>query len=246
MSNSLKTYTWRVLFKQNGEFHTVKIATDFTKAEIIDRFALFANTHKLRGLMDALTLYPEPLVHKLGMHQGAEEIAFNAIQNMRDYEPKRSTKVEFFEFDRSDRSDRGNDHNADFIWDGSMMYARGNSTSDCPGWIKVTDYPTEYAITEYKKKQFNDLINQCWQGKWFRKGDDYFKVLRELLEYSDYPVTAVGFDEVNESLLDELDAILREEPVWVESELYSYKDYDDWDEHEYRLTIVRLPEWLKG
>lgn len=238
MSNLPKTYAWRVLFKQNDDLHTIKIATDFTKDKIIDRFAEFANTHKLRGLIDALSLYPEPLTHYLAMHLDAEEIVFSAIQNMRDHEPKRSTKVEYFEFDRHNRDD----YSEDFIWDGSMLYARVNDTSD---WIKVTDYPTEQAITQYKEKQFTDLLKQTWAGKWFHKGSDYFRALKELLEYSDYPVTAVGFDDTNGLLLDELDAILREEPVYVESTLHSYKDYDDWDEYEYRLTIVQLPEWMK-
>lgn len=233
---NVETYTYSVLFQTEEGYRVFKIYTDFTKDGVIDRFAEFANTHKLRGLMDALALYPEPVIHTLALYRSAEEISFNVMQDSRMLNINTQKPV-YWEIDKQNR-----DYDADFLWDTSMVYARLNDTSD---WNKVTDYPTDYAMFEYKAKQFEGFINECRYGKWFRKGSDYFQVLKSLLEYSDYPVTAIGFEDSNGLLLDELDAILREEPLYVESDLHTYKDYDDWDEYEYRLNIVQLPEWLK-
>lgn len=235
-AHNAKTYTYSVFFQTDEGYHVFKIYTDFTKDEVVDRFAQLANTHSLRGLMDVLAMYPHT-IHRVDLYRSAEEIAFNVMQDSRMLSMNTNKPV-YWEIDKQNR-----DYDADFLWDTSMVYARLNDTSD---WIKVTDYPTERSIQQYKEKQFEGLINECRYGKWFRKGSDYFQVLKSLLEYSDYPVTAVGFEDSNGLLLDELDAILREEPVYVESEFFSYKDYDDWPEYEYRLTIVQLPEWLKS
>ena len=48
-------------------------------------------------------------------------------------------------------------------------------------------------------------------------------------------------------LLDELDAILQQEPVYVEYDLvtvpYPWDDYGD--DYAHQLRIVQLPEWLR-
>ena len=83
-------------------------------------------------------------------------------------------------------------------------------------------------------------------GKWFRKGSDYFQVLRELLEYSNYSLEAVGFGETDALLLDELDAILQQEPVYVEYDFVTVPDpWSDYDDYTHQLRIVQLPEWLQ-
>lgn len=231
----VRTYTYSVLFQTEEGYTVFKFVTDFTKDEVIDRFAEFANTHKLRGLMDALALYPD---HKLDLYRSAEEITFNVMQDSRMLSMNTHKPV-YWEIDKQNR-----DYDADFLWDNSMMYARVNDTSD---WIKVTDYPTEYAIEQYKAEQFEGLLKQCSYGKWFRKGSDYFQVLRGLLEYSNYSLEAVGFGESDALLLDELDAILQQEPVYVEYDLVTVPDpWDDYgDDYAHQLRIVQLPEWLQ-
>lgn len=231
----VRTYTYSVLFQQEDGYSVCKFITDFTKDEVIDRFAEFANTHKLRGLMGALALYPD---HKLDLYRPAEEIAFNVMQDSRMLSMNTHKPI-YWEINKQNR-----DYDADFLWDNSMMYARVNDTSD---WIKVTDYPTERAVEQYKADQFEGFLKQCLHGKWFHKGSDYFQVLRELLEYSNYPLEAVGFEETNEPLLDELDAILQQEPVYVDYELAEYQDpWDDYgNDYVHKLRIVQLPEWLQ-
>lgn len=200
--------------------------TDFNKDEVVDRFAELANTHSLRGLVDVFAMYPH-VVHHVNLYRSADEIAFTILQNNRDYGSLTEKK------------------SVDFLWDNSMMYARVNDTSD---WIKVTDYPTERAVEQYKSEQFEQFLKQCLRGKWFRKGSDYFQVLRELLEYSNYSLEAVGFGETDALLLDELDAILQQEPVYVEYDLVKIPDpWDDYgDDYAHQLRIVQLPEWLKS
>lgn len=230
-----RTYTYSVLFQTEEGYSVFKFVTDFTKDEVIDRFAEFANTHKLRGLMDALALYPD---HKLDLYRSAEEIAFNVMQDSRMLSMNTHKPV-YWEIDKQNR-----DYDADFLWDNSMMYARLNDTSD---WIKVTDYPTERAVEQYKSEQFEGFLKQCLHGKWFRQGSDYFQVLRELLEYSNYSLEAVGFGETDALLLDELDAILQQEPVYVEYDFITVPDpWDDYgDDYAHQLRIVQLPEWLQ-
>ena len=242
-THNVETYTYSVLFQTEEGYKVFKFVTDFTKDEVVDRFAGLANTHSLRGLIDVFAMYPYA-THWVNLYRNADEIAFTILQNNRESVISQDKPV-YWEIDKQYR-DYGSlteKKPVDFLWDNSMMYARVNDTSD---WIKVTDYPTERSVEQYKEKQFEDFIHECRHGKWFRKGSDYFQVLKSLLEYSAYPVTAVGFEDANGLLLDELDAILREEPVYVESELHTYKDFDDWDEYEYRLNIVQLPEWLKS
>lgn len=235
----VRTYTYRVLFQTEEGYSVFKFVTDFTKDEVIDRFAEFANTHKLRVLMDALALYPEPLMHTLALYRSAEEIAFNVMQDSRMLNINTQKPV-YWEIDKQNR-----DYDADFLWDTSMVYARLNDTSD---WIKVTDYPTERAVEQYKADQFEGFLKQCLHGKWFHKGSDYFQVLRGLLEYSNYPLEAAGFELTNELLLDELDAILQQEPVYVDYELAEYQDpWDDYgNDYVYKLRIIQLPEWLRN
>jgi len=232
---NFETYTYSVLFQTEEGYRVFKIYTDFTKDGVIDRFAEFANTHCLRGLMDVLALYPD---HKLELYRSAEEIAFNIMQDSRMFSMNTERPI-YWEIDKQNR-----DYDADFLWDASMLYARVNDTSD---WIKVTDYPTERAVEQYKSDQFKGLLKQCSYGKWFRKGSDYFQVLRELLEYSNYPLEAVGFGETDALLLDELDAILQQEPVYVEYDLITVPDpWDDYgDDYAHQLRIVQLPEWLQ-
>lgn len=233
--HNTETYTYSVLFQTENGYKVFKFVTDFTKDEVIDRFAEFANAHCLRGLMDVLALYPD---HKLELYRSAEEIAFNVMQDSRMFSMNTERPI-YWEIDKQNR-----DYDADFLWDNSMMYARVNDTSD---WIKVTDYPTEYAVEQYKAEQFEGFLKQCSYGKWFRKGSDYFQVLRGLLEYSNYSLEAVGFGESDALLLDELDAILQQEPVYVEYDLITVPDpWDDYgDDYAHQLRIVQLPEWLQ-
>lgn len=235
---NVETYTYRVLFQTEEGYKVFKFVTDFTKDEVIDRFAHLANAHSLRGLMDVLALYPEPQLHKLELYRSAEEIAFNVMQDSRMFSMNTERPI-YWEIDKQNR-----DYDADFLWDASMMYARVNDTSD---WIKVTDYPTERSVEQYKEKQFEDFLKQCTHGKWFRQGSDYFQVLRELLEYSNYSLEAEGFGETDALLLDELDAILQQEPVYVEYDLITVPDpWDDYgDDYAHQLRIVQLPEWLQ-
>lgn len=234
----VRTYTYRVLFQTEEGYSVFKFVTDFTKDEVIDRFAEFANTHKLRGLMDALALYPEPVMHTLALYRFAEEIAFNVMQDSRMLNINTQKPV-YWEIDKQNR-----DYDADFLWDASMMYARVNDTSD---WIKVTDYPTDYAMFEYKAKRLEDLFKECAHGKWFRKGSDYFKVLKDLLEYTTSTLEAYGFDEVNEELLDVLDEMLQKEHLHVGYDLVEVPDQwePDFSDYVHRFNIVRLPEWLQ-
>ena len=239
-----ETYIYSVLFQAEEGYKVFKFVTDFTKDEVIDRFAHLANTHSLRGLIDVFAMYPHN-VHWINLYRNADEIAFTVLQNNRELAISQDKPI-FWEIDRTYR-DYGSlteKKPVDFLWDNSMMYARVNNTSD---WIKVTDYPTEHAIEQYKADQFEGFLKQCLRGKWFRKGSDYFQVLRELLEYSNYPLEAVGFEDDNGLLLDELDAILREEPVYVEYDLVIVPDpWDDYgDDYAHQLRIVQLPEWLK-
>lgn len=233
---NIETYTYSVLFQTEEGYKVFKFVTDFTKDEVVDRFAEFANTHRLRGLMDVLALYPD---HKLELYRSAEEIAFNVMQDSRMFSMNTERPI-YWEIDKQNR-----DYDADFLWDNSMLYARVNDTSD---WIKVTDYPTEYAVERYKADQFEGFLKQCLHGKWFHQGSDYFQVLRELLEYSNYSLEAVGFGETDALLLDELDAILQQEPVYVEYDLITVPDpWDDYgDDYAHQLRIVQLPEWLQN
>lgn len=233
---NVEFFEYRVRFQTDDGHKVFKFVTDFTKDEVIDRFAEFANTRKLRGLMDVLALYPD---HKLELYRSAEETAFNVMQDSHVLSMNTKKPV-YWEIDKQNR-----DYDADFLWDTSMVYARVNDTSD---WIKVTDYPTERAVEQYKSDQFEGFLKQCLHGKWFHKGSDYFQVLRELLEYSNYPLEAAGFELTNELLLDELDAILREEPVYVEYDLVMVPDpWDDYgDDYAHQLRIVQLPEWLQS
>ena len=234
----VRTYTYRVLFQTEEGYGVFKFVTDFTKDEVIDRFAEFANTHKLRGLMDALALYPEPVMHTLALYRSAEEIAFNVMQDSRMLNINTQKPV-YWEIDKQNR-----DYDADFLWDASMMYARVNDTSD---WIKVTDYPTDYAMFEYKAKRLEDLFKECAHGKWFRKGSDYFKVLKDLLEYTASTLEAYGFDEVNEELLDVLDEMLQKEHLHVGYDLVEVPDQwePDFSDYVHRFNIVWLPGWLQ-
>lgn len=234
--HNTETYTYSVLSQTEEGYKVFKFVTDFTKDEVIDRFAEFANMHSLRGLVDVLALYSD---HKLELYHSAEEIAFNVMRDSRMFSMNTERPI-YWEIDKQNR-----DYDADFLWDNSMMYARVNDTSD---WIKVTDYPTEYAVEQYKSEQFEGFLKQCSHGKWFRKGSDYFQVLRGLLEYSNYSLEAVGFGETDALLLDELDAILQQEPVYVEYDLITVPDpWDDYgDDYAHQLRIVQLPEWLQN
>ena len=234
---NVETYTYSVLFQQEDGYSVCKFITDFTKDEVIDRFAQLANTHSLRGLVDVFAMYPHA-VHQVNLYRNVDEIAFTILQENRNNRISQAKPV-YWEIDKQYR-----DYDADFLWDNSMMYARVNDTSD---WIKVTDYPTERAVEQYKADQFEGFLKQCLHGKWFRKGSDYFQVLRGLLEYSNYPLEAVGFEETNELLLDELDAILQQEPVYVDYVLAEYQDpWDDYgNDYAHKLRIVQLPEWLQ-
>lgn len=219
--------------------------TDFTKDEVIDRFAELANTHCLRGLIDVFAMYPHA-VHHVNLYRNADEIAFTILQNNRESVISQDKPV-YWEIDKQYR-DYGSlteKKLVDFLWDNSMMYTRVNDTSD---WIKVTDYPTERAVEQYKSNQFEGLLKQCLHGKWFRQGSDFFQVLRGLLEYSNYSLEAVGFGETDELLLDELDAILQQELVYVEYELIMRPDpWDDYgDDYVHQFRIVQLPEWLQS
>lgn len=238
------TYTYSVLSQTEEGYKVFKFVTDFTKDEVIDRFAEFANMHCLQGLVDAFAMYPHA-VHHVNLYQNAVKIAFTILQENRESAISQDKPI-FWEIDKQYR-DYGSlteKKPVDFLWDNSMMYARVNDTSD---WIKVTDYPTEHAVEQYKSDQFEGFLKQCSCGKWFRKGSDYFQVLRELLEYSDYSLEAVGFGETDALLLDELDAILQQEPVYVEYDLITVPDpWDDYgDNYAHQLRIVQLPEWLQ-
>lgn len=242
---NVETYTYRVLFQTDEGYKVFKFVTDFTKDEVIDRFAHLANTHSLRGLIDVFAMYPHN-VHWINLCRNADEIAFTVLQNNRELAISQEKPI-FWEIDKQYR-DYGSltqKKPVDFLWDNSMMYARVNDTSD---WIKVTDYPTERAVEQYKADQFEGFLKQCLRGKWFRKGSDYFQVLRELLEYSNYPLEAVGFEETDERLLDELDAILQQEPVYVDYDLAEYQDpWDDYgNDYVHKLRIIQLPEWLRN
>lgn len=173
---NVETYTYSVLFQTEEGYKVFKFVTDFNKDEVIDRFAVLANTHSLRGLVDVFAMYPHT-VHRVNLYRNADEIAFIILQENRNNRISQDKPI-FWEIDKQYR-----DYDADFLWDNSMMYARVNDTSD---WIKVTDYPTEYAVEQYKAVQFEGFLKQCSHGKWFRQGSDYFQVLRELLEYSNY------------------------------------------------------------
>ena len=235
---NVETYTYSVLFQTEEGYKVFKFVTDFTKDEVIDRFAEFANTHSLRGLVDVFAMYPYA-VHCVNLYRNADEIAFIILQENRNNRISQDKPIHW-EIDKQYR-----DYDADFLWNNSMMYARVNDTSD---WIKVTDYPTEYAVEQYKAEQFEGFLKQCSYGKWFRKGSDYFQVLRKLLEYSNYSLEAVGFGETDALLLDELDAILQQEPVYVEYDLITVPDpWDDYgDDYAHQLRIIQLPEWLKS
>lgn len=235
---NVETYTYSVLFQTEEGYKVFKFVTDFTKDEVIDRFAVLANTHSLRGLVDVFAMYPHT-VHHVNLYRNADEIAFIILQENRESAISQDKPV-YWEIDKQNR-----DYDADFLWDNSMMYARVNDTSD---WIKVTDYPTEYAVEQYKAEQFEGFLKQCSYGKWFRKGSDYFQVLRGLLEYSNYSLEAVGFGETDALLLDKLDAILQQEPVYVEYDLITVPDpWDDYgDDYAHQLRIVQLPEWLRN
>ena len=242
--HNTETYTYSVLFQVEEGYKVFKFVTDFTKDEVIDRFAELANMHSLRGLLDVFAMYPHA-VHQVNLYRNADEIAFTILQNNRESVISQDKPI-FWEIDKQYR-DYGmvtEKKPVDFLWDNSMMYARVNDTSD---WIKVTDYPTEHAVEQYKSEQFEQFLKQCLHGKWFRQGSDYFQVLRELLEYSNYPLEAVGFGETDALLLDELDAILQQEPVYVEYDLITVPDpWDDYgDDYAHQLRIVQLPEWLQ-
>ena len=243
-THNIETYTYSVLFQTEEGYKVFKFVTDFTKDEVIDRFAVLANTHSLRGLIDVFAMYPHTVRH-VNLYRNADEIAFIILQENRESVISQDKPI-FWEIDRTYR-DYGmptEKKPVDFLWDNSMMYARVNDTSD---WIKVTDYPTEYAVEQYKAEQFEGFLKQCLHGKWFRKGSDYFQVLRKLLEYSNYSLEAVGFGETDALLLDELDAILQQEPVYVEYDLITVPDpWDDYgDDYAHQLRIVQLPEWLQ-
>lgn len=240
----VETFEYRVLFQTEEGYKVFKFVTDFTKDEVIDRFAVLANTHSLRGLVDVFAMYPHT-VHWVNLYRNADEIAFTILQENRNNRISQDKPV-YWEIDKQ-KYDYGmvtEKKPVDFLWDNSMMYTRVNDTSD---WIKVTDYPTERAVEQYKSDQFKGLLKQCSYGKWLRKGSDYFQVLRELLEYSDYSLEAVGFEVDDALLLDELDAILQQEPVYVEYDLVTVPDpWDDYgDDYAHQLRIVQLPEWLK-
>lgn len=243
-SHNTETYTYSVLFQVEEGYKVFKFVTDFTKDEAIDRFAELANAHSLRGLIDVFAMYPHA-VHHVNLFRSADEIVFTILQENRESVISQDKPV-YWKIDKQYR-DYGSlteKKPVDFLWDNSMMYARVNDTSD---WIKVTDYPTEHAVERYKADQFEDFLKQCLHGKWFHQGSDYFQVLRELLEYSNYPLEAVGFGETDELLLDELDAILQQEPVYVEYDLVTVPDpWDDYgDDYAHQLRIVQLPEWLQ-
>lgn len=234
--HNVETYTYSVLFQTEGGYKVFRFATDYTKDEVIDRFVQLANTHKLRGLMDVLALYPD---HTLALYRSAEEIAFNVMHDSR-MQSMNTQKPVYWEIDKQNR-----DYDADFLWDTSMVYARLNDTSD---WIKVTEYPTDYAMFEHKANQLEGLFKECNAGKWFRKGSDYFKVLKDLSEYTASTLEAVGFEEVNEELLDALDEMLQKEHLHVEYNLVEVPD--QWEpgfsDYVHRFNIVRLPEWLQS
>lgn len=234
---NVETYTYSVLFQTEEGYTVFKFVTDFNKDEVIDRFAEFANTHRLRGLVDVFAMCPYA-THKVNLYRNADEIAFTILQENRESAISQDKPI-FWEIDKQYR-----EYDADFLWDNSMMYTRVNDTSD---WIKVTDYPTEYAVEQYKAEQFEGFLKQCSYGKWFHQGSDYFQVLRGLLEYSNYSLEAVGFGETDALLLDELDAILQQEPVYVEYDFITVPDpWDDYgDDYAHQLRIVQLPEWLQ-
>lgn len=242
-THNVETYTYSVLFQTEEGYKVFKFVTDFTKDEAIDRFAQLANTHCLRGLVDVFAMYPHT-VHHVNLYRNADEIAFTILQENRNNRISQEKPI-FWEIDKQYR-DYGmvtEKKPVDFLWDNSMMYARVNDTSD---WIKVTDYPTERAVEQYKADQFEGFLEQCLHGKWFHQGSDYFQVLRELLEYSNYSLEAVGFGETDALLLDELDAILQQEPVYVEYDLVTVPDpWSDYDDYTHQLRIVQLPEWLQ-
>lgn len=240
----VETFEYRVLFQTENGYKVFKFVTDFTKDEVINRFAELANTHCLRCLVDVFAMYPYA-THRIELYRKAEEIAFTILQSNRGALISQDEPV-YWEIDKQKRDydSLTGKKPVDFLWDNSMMYARVNDTSD---WIKVTDYPTEQAVERYKADQFEGFLKQCLRGKWLHKGSDYFQVLRELLEYSNYPLEAVGFEETDELLLDELDAILQQEPVYVDYELAEYQDpWDDYgNDYVHKLRIVQLPEWLQ-
>lgn len=242
---SIETFEYRVLFQTEGGYKVFKFVTEFTKDEVIDRFAELANTHSLRGLVDVFAMYPHA-VHWVNLCRNADEIAFTILQNNRESVISQDKPI-FWEIDKQYR-DYGlltEKKPVDFLWDNSMMYARVNDTSD---WIKVTDYPTEHATNQYKTDQFEGFLKECLHGKWFRKGSDYFQVLRELLEYSNNSLEAVGFESTDALLLDELDAMLQQEALHVEYDLITRPDpWDDYgDDYVHQLRIVQLPEWLRN
>lgn len=244
-THNVETYTYSVLFQTEEGYKVFKFVTDFTKDEVIDRFTQLANTHCLRGLVDVFAMYPYA-THWVNLYRNADEIVFTILQENRNNRISQDKPI-FWEIDKQHR-DYGmvtEKKPVDFLWDNSMMYARVNDTSD---WIKVTDYPTEQSVEQYKSEQFEGFLKQCLHGKWFRQGSDYFQVLRELLEYSNYSLEAVGFGETDALLLDELDAILQQEPVYVEYDFITVPDpWDDYgDDYAHQLRIVQLPEWLKS
>lgn len=244
-THNVETYTYSVLFQTEEGYKVFKFVTDFNKDEVVDRFAQLANTHSLRGLIDVFAMYPHA-THWVNLYRNADEIAFTILQENRNNRISQDKPI-FWEIDKQHR-DYGmptEKKPVDFLWDNSMMYARVNDTSD---WIKVTDFPTEQSVEQYKSEQFEGFLKQCLYGKWFHQGSDYFQVLRELLEYSNYSLEAVGFGETDALLLDELDAILQQEPVYVEYDFITVPDpWDDYgDDYAHQLRIVQLPEWLKS
>lgn len=236
---NIKLNTYRVGVKSDGEIRAFQFFSSFDFDEVVDNFREFAVNHQLRNVIKCLAIAGNA---KVSFFNTPDQICARAIEDATEGE---IPVIDFWDFDE-DRDYA--EHNLDFIWNGGQLFAwfpdEGEDRKSAR-WLSITEYVTDSLIEERHRERFQDMIAECYRGKWLPKGSDYFRELKKLLDYSPYPLVADGFEDANGLLLDELDAIVRNEPVYVESAMKSYKDFDDWDEYEYALNVVQLPEWLK-
>lgn len=228
---NIKLNTYRVGVKSDGEIRVFQFLSSFDFNEVVDKFREFAVNHQLRNVIKCLATAGNA---KVCFFNTPDQICARAIEDATEGE---IPVIDFWDFDE-DRDYK--ERKLDFIWNGGQLFAWQYH------WKPITEYVTDSLVEERHRERFQDMIAECYRGKWLPKGSDYFRELKKLLDYSPYPLVADGFEDANGLLLDELDAIVRYEPVYVESALRQYKDFDDWDEYEFTLNIVQLPEWLKN
>lgn len=237
---SIEHNAYRTGIKSNGEIKVFQFLPSLEFDVVINRFREFAVNNQLHNIIKCLAIADNT---KVCLFKTPGDICASVIETAEGKIPV----IEPWDFDKNNDY---KDYNLDFIWDGNQLFAynrkdRKDRNDRNDRWILVTEYETYSLIEERGQAKFNDLITSCYRGKWLPKGSNFFKKLKEFLYYSSYPIVADDFKSSDSFLLDELDTIVQNEPLYVKGDLRQYKYYSDWDEYEYSLDIVKIPEWLK-